>query len=809
MKKPTQEATNSRVANEVFKIWIKVDHYIPVDRSGYVLGTCAEGSLGCVIQMIGPDARFALKIPRLLADTIRENAYIVKVTDQELKNVLKVGHLPGLVPANRLERTPLKYRRSGLADAVNEPDAQKQDRTVIFVSFEKEKNPRFCTLKFEGGVLLMYPPDAEPKLRSMTAEIWESLRNYEEGMHPEFGQTVFWSTDGEASIQAPAGLLEQSASALMHADTWYAAVPAIIYDWAIGSLQEAIGKLHLREWHFSKHFRLFEQILKGVNSLHTSGMLHADIRPANVMSTERQRNDVANVADDLSDPEHYRLADYGSFGNPETLGVGSAAGTGNTMIGPGVGAQRVTPFYSRERRAGVERESADTAIIMQLDPPLSDEDGAGEFFIRLGWRTQLLEANSNQVRPKIWESMQKDRDRLMKGDKDVQFNSSDALQKGDRLRLREYVFEVIQAGQIEEDLICRVRRRYARVIHDRLAVYDATGEIAEKVVSLSNYVELRQWSAATDLYSVGAICLYTLFCTGIQKHGPPSTVEGGTREIDALFGDLINTLESVPHFRIFWAQLELFRGEFETFLLSKPDASAKQIAEHMAANKKNLAQIATDATNQICQSAPHAKVILQQLDMNLAHFILFMHFIMSCLHRQTHLDRPDSPRPLADVPFCKNRIEPPADGAAKKALERLSQLRVYHTQSEALKEFVREAHSIHDFNPKPNVEILEELAKAKEDLAKANQDMKRSASDVNKVELQKTELEVQLQEARKSRLEADAELQKAYALAAGAKVRLDKAWPLVRRKEFETVVTALQDIRRLPIYGSTTIPTGR
>jgi serine/threonine protein kinase len=701
-------------SSEVFKIWIFLDHYIPVNRLGYVLGTCAEGSLGCVIQIVGPDARFALKIPRLLADTVRENAFIVQLTEQELTNVLRVGHLQGLVPANRLERAVLKHRRSGLADAIDE-QAQQQDRNVILVSYEKERNPRFCSVKFDNGNLSIYPPDAQPKITAaMTGEIWDKLRAYEKGIYPEFDRSVFWSVEQQTFQSLSAGLIEKHDSALRHSNVWYAGLPAIIYDWAVGSLQEAIGKLHLKSWHYSDHFTLFEQLLDGLCSLHSRGMLHADIRPANVMCTERAQTAVASSTPELGDPRQYRLGDYGSFGDPDNIAVG-AGDTGNTMMGPGVGSQRVTPFYSRERRAGVERESADTAIIQQLSPPESNEDDAGEFLIRLGWRTELLVPNTNEIRPEVLRKLREDRKRLIENEQTLRISSSDGLQKGDRLRLREYVFEVIQAGQVNEDLICRAKRKFARVIHDRLAVYDLRGEIAEPVVSLSNFIELRQWSAATDLYGIGAICLYTLFCTGIQKHGLPATVETGSRGVDSLFGDLISTLESVPHFRIFWAQLELFRSEFENFFAATPGASSSEIAEHETPSGKTLFQIATEATDQICQSAPHAKVILLQLERNLNHFVLFMHFIMSCLHRQTHLeDSSDNARFTPHVPFCKSRTEAVRDGAAGKASSRLLQLRRYHTQNQALEKFVVDPKSIQDFNPRPNVELLKDLSKTKE-----------------------------------------------------------------------------------------------
>ena len=82
--------------------------------------------------------------------------------------------------------------------------------------------------------------------------------------------------------------------------------------------------------------------------------------------------------------------------------------------------------------------------------------------------------------------------------------------------------------------VCSARGVFGRVIHDRLGVYDPVVTIKEDVLSLSHFVALRQWSAATDLYSIGAIFLYTLFSYGVQNHGLPKSKEVSNRGIDAL-----------------------------------------------------------------------------------------------------------------------------------------------------------------------------------------------------------------------------------------------------------------------------------
>src|SRR6185295_10094267 len=113
-------------------IWIAPDWYIPVDENGYVKGPCFEGMLGCVLQAkksqsnattppsqldrageaSGTPTRLAIKIPRLLADTIEENAYICKLTEYEQAAVEKIeglgGNIAGLLQAEIFQVDPLR-----------------------------------------------------------------------------------------------------------------------------------------------------------------------------------------------------------------------------------------------------------------------------------------------------------------------------------------------------------------------------------------------------------------------------------------------------------------------------------------------------------------------------------------------------------------------------------------------------------------------------------------------------------------------------------------------------------------------------
>src|SRR5712671_6782357 len=99
------------------KIWIYNDIFVPVDEFGYLAGPYYEGALGVVVPMLGTrsaNEKYALKIPRMLADTVRENAFIAKVTEDESDVVHKIQFEPegavGLM-ATKLDKHPLRLPR--------------------------------------------------------------------------------------------------------------------------------------------------------------------------------------------------------------------------------------------------------------------------------------------------------------------------------------------------------------------------------------------------------------------------------------------------------------------------------------------------------------------------------------------------------------------------------------------------------------------------------------------------------------------------------------------------------------------------
>src|SRR5262249_21160075 len=156
------------------------------------------------------------------------------------------------------------------------------------------------------------------------------------------------------------------------------------------------------------------------------------IRPANIMAVGA-----------LFYPDAFFLGGYWRFSIDKARGGG--APSGHTMIGPGVGGARERPFFSGEGRAGGERGNAAKAIC--LDDPGS---GTDEYVIRLGWSSELfLQEDGSVDRDKVVTDKLRNEiiDSASKS-ADARAVTDDTLQAGDRIRLRDYVFEIKRARSL-------------------------------------------------------------------------------------------------------------------------------------------------------------------------------------------------------------------------------------------------------------------------------------------------------------------------------------------------------------------------
>lgn len=690
------------------RIWLNEQHFISVDGEGYIIGTCYEGALGCVLPVQSATSQLALKLPRLLADTLRENAYIAQVVDSESKVVLRANEaLRGvsgdsedngdrddrsgyLVPVETYQPDVLRGVRQ-LSNARDDDPARDeklaQHGGLLLFSFGKDRNPRVCNVKHERGVLRVTPRGCESELEGLSDNQWERLlvtrsNSYYLELSPKrpAEETI-------SALQLRHSTLDNTMSELHWPTFWFGGLPSILYKWANGTLQEAVSQMRIKGWAVADHYTLCGRVLQGLNALHSRRLIHGDIRPANIMHIGSPR-----IAD------NYHVGDYGSFNDPvSAIGSSAPAATGHTTAG-GLGRHRASVFYAQERRAGIERESADVALI--LDVKVLDADRSPEFLVYFSWRSRVADSTMHKPRSELVDHLRDRWRQALDVSGTIRPASVDRLRKGDRLRVREFVFTVIdvidvtEAGAGEADsqqdpaVAYRCEPRFAHVLHERLTVWPENSFIADcTVIGLPNYVEIRQWSAATDIYSIGALVLYTVFMSGMRinpRQEPQETEVSGHAETQ--LAQMLESLSDVPSFPALWRDLDMFclNLEHTNNIRHTGEALAKQLVLDQP-EPVDLGKLATQATNTLLRSVPHSWNVLWMFrtsdqkgdrSVNVAHFLLFMHFVMACLHRRSHHVSERHPAPRRDYPFCEDRCVPPdTGGPAERAAARVTLLK--------------------------------------------------------------------------------------------------------------------------------------
>ncbi len=734
-----------------YRLWISAKWYIPVDDNGECTGLCLEGALGFVVQLLsgeGQELCRALKMPRLLGETHRENAYISDLMEKELKAVQDVTDKPtgtrkGLLRAEIWELGgPL---RGQISTKKGPLDALKWDEAIVLVHFEKGRKPRFCLVKKCGtggeAKLEIFPPKIQD-CPVTTVELYDNLQKValstkagDPGSQRQWEHTVFIDI-GMVSSGTPTILNKHEAlQASATGKTWFTCVPSIPYEWAPGTLQEAISlQKRTAEWGVAEHFSLARRICMAIYALHSKGMLHADLRPANLVYTGKP-----------SSPDSYYVCDYGSFAKMGARDPDYDP-TGNTVLGPVAGTERASVFYAPERRAGLEREAADTAIIR------SNQTGV-TLDIELNWRSKLDE----QARDNSEGSNETTRRPGNRQNNSARNNSTSgsSLQKGDRIQIRDYIFDIISATENDgaQRLVCDAHSW--KIYQGRIVVENREPFEAEQWLPIPRTVELQQWSAATDLYSLGALFLYSVY----RSEKPLlDEMSGRTEE---KFREMLAYLEGESYFNHIWPEVEALRAQLEESLEQNTNASATQFASldfiqppsennNESQKESTLRDETIRVVQRITQTVPWSRRLVEVFDFKLGIFVFFIHFVLCCLHRQSHLKESSSQEVKAGTikrerPFCKDRCETPReDGGASIALKRLDRIRriIDDPRLESLK---TEDYHIPSFEPRPEpvlkaaFHLLSEAAKkavkdGKALLSEAREDVTRTRI-MNKVVL--------------------------------------------------------------------------
>jgi serine/threonine protein kinase len=733
---------------EPLRLWINQEWYIQVDNDGHCVGPCAEGALGSVVQILSDkNERHALKLPRLMGETHRENAYISDLMEKEVSaaHILMAGNSEGLLRAERWGPGGPLRGEINTAECRDEA-ARALDGSIVLVSFKVGKNPQFCLVKKNNAGVQHFPPAVDcpvtddktftelKRLGETGFTVFIDLGGRCEAQHYQFTDQENKEEDQESNKEEN-NLLplmfnkDQALNIKPTGRTWYTCIPSVAYSWAPGTLQEAIslnsrdvggfaayngrlasdGPISVNEYQLmrvSQHFSLMKRLCKGLSRLHSKEMLHADLRPANIA-----------YLDDPTDPGNYVLADYGSFAETGARPSGRNP-AGGTVLGPVVGTERVSPFYAPERRAGREREAADMAIV--LNP------GDGDTLdIVLGWRSNLLDQETSTIPVPLDDIIR----RFDETGDDPQSDS--LLKQGDRIQIRDYIFDVIKAADIDDKQVLRCNRKCWKIYHGRIVIANDQDFRSLEYFPIPRTVELLQWSAATDLYSLGALSLYSVYrdesVYGDEQHPPDES----TIKIEEDFREMIRYLENREYFNSIWPELEWFRQQLEENLRNNARISFDAFVELPFQRRDNL-----DSTNvnkgvdqpttllgeaiaivgRLTQTVPGTYRLVKAFYFKLGPFIFFIHFVLCCLHRRNHVETIEDES--LHFPFCKDRLEPPhADGGAKHALKRI---RVVSSLLENANLAALDADSsiIPEFDPRPEQTIRVAMYNLRTEFAK-------------------------------------------------------------------------------------------
>lgn len=719
-----------------------------------LLSPCAEGALGYVIQLqpvSGEEGKpQALKIPRLRADTVEENASIAAILSNEADRVffaLRKGR-QGLVSAPNDKKDLLQGPRSLIKHA--DATAREQNGCIPLISFGKDHRVRVCNVRFDQDPKdaskmqrKVFPPSAEPYLAFLTFEHWKPYLSTNQ-TQKDFAESVVFrnlTSAGDSGANPTIDLSLRAhhplADALTDPDrkgkeAWFAGLPSIQFDWAHGTLQHAISNGRHAKWTFWDQCVLLQEILKGLRVLHRRGVVHADIRPANILSAEAHGKEYANE-ELLALPNSYRLSDYGSFANDrQTAGAGQG-NTGHTSM-PGIARHRASIFYGRERRAGVEREDANLAVLIPV--PAQKDSSKYQYFVRLGWKGQLTVPGSNDLHPLLIDDMRQAALELAKSDGAADSSKEDwNLKPFDQFRIRDLVFIIDQhrawrrpLAAVDEgrgltgaesqirclDFLCKPN--YTRVLLEKIGVSvdkqlarrkeEADSRLPEYLLfDLPRWIEIRQTSFASDIYSIGVLALYLVYTAQKMNADQPASTDSWNEEnVEESLLAILHRFEDPSNFNHLFPQLDYVCRKIEEYVdESRP--AAELLNEKPQAHEPPQSERKTTLSTETLGGTPWLfKVVVKNLiettiylstDLkvvssyfgNHGHFLLFLHFVLSCLHRRSNLNASNVGKLVRkEFPFCQHRCDS-SENLVDNVIKRLEKLQGYESHKRFFKDF--------------------------------------------------------------------------------------------------------------------------
>ena len=561
-------------------------------------------------------------------------------------------------------------------------------------------------------------------------------------------------------------------------NTYYAFVPSVVYRWASGTLQDAITRQAKGKWSIQKYIAFLNEIGKGIESLHEKSFIHGDIRPANIMY-------FGDMDRAPKEPETYKLGDYGSFASASEEVLNMLEPGGETKLARAFEGERISEFYSPERVSGIERETVDKAYIL---PKIDKRKKSRYLWVVLGLRNQplmqkyeLVEEIVNKLDKLNPTTTHNEGESILSSDEDFEYepalpdqknevdingpshdnkteenshqgkherterapndkgpgkmNADNLLMPRDRIQIQNYIFELRDTELNKSGLqIFKSDSTPTQVVQKRIAV-DTNPEDIPEIMAVDRVIELKQWAAAVDIYSLGVLTLYVIFMDQFQLAATLEITD--VKKAEDTFREMVRYLASKDYFVTLWPQLEAFRHGFDNHsefqnlcdldfpendyaVKSEVDiqnSDSGEIIESVtlqedgnSANKSkttNYKTFALSLTSRITAYVPGAKRLIEQLNNNVALFLLFLHFTLCCLHKESHVSEKalspwmEDPHMKPIFPFAKDRIERVEKFAIKKALSRLKELNML-VNNAAVKGFNltdQDMEEIPDYNP--------------------------------------------------------------------------------------------------------------
>lgn len=680
----------------ILKLWINQNWYIPVNREGYCAGTYYEGALGIVVQLISRDGKGtqALKLPRLMADTLKENAYINELLIQEERCVSSVftddrfDRRNLLTPQHNLNNILLKPISTQFA----QKDARDLDHHLVAVQFKHGRPPRFCAVSMQTDDTqnhTLFPreiQDCPLREDKVFSHVVDAARSESE----EWSRTVAVMPEANQ----PAIVFEINNAFLLDSckDVWYVGLPCVAYLWGTSTMQEAIVLGKHADWSIRSRLLLISNVVSGLLSLHCRGLLHTDIRPSNIMF-------IGNVAD----PNSYYLIDYAAYNllsAEERAERGEQGGKGRPLLGPTIGRERSSPFHAPERRWSLEKESGDVAVIVK--------DERDKLRIVVGWSRDLIQ--NGKVKKELKERLssfvfeEADSDAVGMIGK-LKTNEYDLLLPGDRLQLGDYIFGIEAVSVLEDRQILLCDKHHWQIYHGKIVV-ESTEDFPKNWISIPKVIEQRQWSASTDVFGIGALFLYIVFNNG--RTGEADSIVSS----DLAYYRMLGQLENIYYFRHIWPHLSnlcaQLCGHMESARSGDHEVRERpyqpiQMEESgigfgAAGSTHTIDSFARHITAFLVSTVPETRYVLECVNSNHYYFIYCIFFVLLCLHKKSvlwdsmttaveQIEKEVSGKihdgPLVRdliLPFCDNRIDParshgdmvsvPA-GLAKKFLDSL------------------------------------------------------------------------------------------------------------------------------------------